>query len=136
MNIQDYILYIFLKKLYCYYDYNLDTSIFKYIPRDYIMEYLRPIIYLLDTTNNKYNVINFINLYYKKRYNYPKEYRISRLESKIIKLIIKEEKNIKNYYLNILENNSLNEYETPKTDFMTEKAKEYIKNTKKRYYKK
>ena len=139
MSKEYYILYVFLKKLYGYCDDNLKKSIFMQIPLDFITEYLRPIIYLIDTTNDKTAALNFINYYLKESQYYPEEFKISKLEAKIIKLIIKEDNNIKNYYLSLCENNNISNYETPKTNFMQNQAKEYIDNVfkiKKKFYKK
>ena len=133
--INDYILYIFLKKLYLY--PNIDTNnIFSQIPYDYITQYLKPIIYILNNTNDKDNIIRFINKYYKNSKNYPKEYTINKLELKTIKLILNEEMRKESFYkkINILnEENLINDNIENRTNFMYKKAIEFVNNKNKIY---
>ena len=124
----EHILYMLLNKLYSYYDTNLDKSIFSSIPIDYISDYKLAFIHIFNTTNNKDHILKFIDYYHKISKNYSDDYKLSKISSKILKLIIINDHNILNSY-NLI-------YEDNKSIFIYEKAKEFMNNldNKKRIY--
>lgn len=129
-KIDKYILYMFLKKLYLYYDINFDKSIFSNISLDYISDYRLPLVYILNSTQNINMVFKFIEYYYKNSKNYVDEYKLDKISYKTLKLIILNECNILNKNSEVLN--------SKKSLFMYEKAKEFISilNNKKHIYSK